>query len=334
MATQEKTPVEQREEALAALLLLFSTAQKAIVSLIARYPIATINPRRMAAAMNALDATIYDLNQGIRDWAGREITPSYTGASAFARERAKDIGRNSALTRLDRIQQQAIDDIAQSVADDLGRAAGGMRSAVERYFRRGNAAERARAIQRRTLETGARGIPKSVDSALDEMLDDILEGRYVQAGSRKMEIEDYVETVARTRMQDAITDATIYTALGYGLDLVMVGIRAACPQICMPYIGRIYSISGKSTAFPRLDARPTFHPNCMCYLIPVSIDDLRKRLGKEGLKTLSEISKDPKRPIPDREFYERAVGAEHLRSADEELETVRKSREARKGKRL
>lgn len=331
MAAERKDPVEEREDSIEALLLLFLLAQRRIVALVARYPAAGMTRRRLTAALGELDAITANLRAEVSNWLEVAVLPSYQSAADFTQERAQADGNRRIPGAWGDARQQAVEAISADMADDMARTVEAMNIEVSRYFRRSSADELARKAALKALQEANRRRRKAeiADQALEEMRDRIINGEYVQAGARRMKVDDYIEMVARTRLQEAITQATLLTALSYGLDLVMVGIRNACPTICTPFIGKVYSITGESPDFPKLNERPPYHPNCMCYLIPVSAAGLKSKLGR-GYNRLVDYSNRKDGVQPEREFYERAVGKDHLDASDRELVTIRQRQEKRK----
>lgn len=84
----------------------------------------------------------------------------------------------------------------------------------------------------------------------------------IDRGGRQWEIGDYSEMLARTHLIKANAEGVINRALEHGIDLVRVSSHGATDDLCSPEEGKIYSISGKSDEYPRLDNAPPFHPNC------------------------------------------------------------------------
>lgn len=101
----------------------------------------------------------------------------------------------------------------------------------------------------------------------DALLKKAVEGKYVSVvdrngDTRQYNVASYAELVARTKLIEAASQATISTATEVGSDLVQVSAHNTNCAVCAPYEGKIFSISGADPRFPALDAEPPFHPQC------------------------------------------------------------------------
>lgn len=101
------------------------------------------------------------------------------------------------------------------------------------------------------------------------------------------DLSTYADVVLQGAETDLSNTAVMDTLIANGWDLVQISEHyGACP-ICIPYEGRVYSISGNSEEYPYLydtewnDVYQNFHPNCRHYLKPffpqsLSEDELQK----------------------------------------------------------
>jgi hypothetical protein len=106
--------------------------------------------------------------------------------------------------------------------------------------------------------------PQRVRSNLEkELRKSIIGEEKILAGTKNYTAESYSQMLARTRTRDAQSSATIQLSLDYGVDLVQVSDHNTKTPICIPYEGQIYSITGKSKTYPRLEESAPFHPNCL-----------------------------------------------------------------------
>ena len=96
---------------------------------------------------------------------------------------------------------------------------------------------------------------------------------------RNYNLRSYSEMVARTRMREAQSKATIEMCKDYDNDLVQWSQHSEpCPD-CALLEGQIFSISGKHPEYPALtgDVEPPLHPNCEHNLNPTSDNALHWR---------------------------------------------------------
>lgn len=89
---------------------------------------------------------------------------------------------------------------------------------------------------------------------------------------RNYNLKSYSEMVARTRMREAQSKATIEMCKDYENDLVQWSQHSEPCADCAVLEGQIFSISGKHPEYPALtgDVEPPLHPNCEHNLNPTS----------------------------------------------------------------
>lgn len=91
---------------------------------------------------------------------------------------------------------------------------------------------------------------------------------FVVVKGRRYKAKYYAELVARTRLRETQTNSTIDTNIRFGNDLVQVSRHEHISDICSPFEGKVFSISGHSSIYPQLSEAPPFHPNCQHVLLP------------------------------------------------------------------
>lgn len=85
------------------------------------------------------------------------------------------------------------------------------------------------------------------------------------SNGRTMKIDSYAEMVARSQTKNAWNEATFNRMQEYGQDLVVISVHYPCSDLCVPYQGNVYSISGTSQRYPSLSSAISgglYHPNC------------------------------------------------------------------------
>ena len=113
-----------------------------------------------------------------------------------------------------------------------------------------------------------RGTPRDARDSLLETFKKFSDGKFIQAGKRTYRVDKYAEMVARTNVRAANSLATIRTTVDNGYDLVRVSDHNTDTEVCIPYEDNIYSISGTSKKYPKLDRLPPWHPNCLHVIFP------------------------------------------------------------------
>jgi len=111
-----------------------------------------------------------------------------------------------------------------------------------------------------------------------KLRDKIGGGDFITINGRDYNLKSYSELVARTRMREASTEATIEQCKQYDNDLVEIPSHENPCDLCDEYVGNIYSISGETEGYELLpDGGPPWHPNCLCYMNAVSENALAWR---------------------------------------------------------
>lgn len=91
------------------------------------------------------------------------------------------------------------------------------------------------------------------------------------------------------KVMAAHSKRTLAQAKKLGFDLVQVTIHNCECDACLPYQGRVYSLSGKDKVFPKLPKSPPFCSTCKHVILNVSADHL-KRLGQyDALERLAAL---------------------------------------------
>lgn len=93
-------------------------------------------------------------------------------------------------------------------------------------------------------------------------------GDFIVIRGRRYNLSKYARLVARTRLAEAATQGSFDAILAMGIDLVQISDHGKTDPVCDKYAGKVYSISGRTQGYPRLEARPPFHPNCRHAMLP------------------------------------------------------------------
>ncbi|EMN60302.1 phage minor capsid protein (plasmid) [Leptospira interrogans] len=91
----------------------------------------------------------------------------------------------------------------------------------------------------------------------------IEDGNYLEINGRNYNVSSYSEMLTRTRLREAQTAGVRKYAEHTGNDLVQVSDHDTQTEICKKYEGKIFSISGDSKKYPKLEEWTPFHRNCL-----------------------------------------------------------------------
>jgi len=90
----------------------------------------------------------------------------------------------------------------------------------------------------------------------------------IDRAGRKWQLPDYSEMLARTNLIKTANEGVVNRLSELGYDLVEWMTADSPCDICDPFDGKIFSVSGNSDQYPALDVQPPRHPNCRCSLAP------------------------------------------------------------------
>lgn len=85
---------------------------------------------------------------------------------------------------------------------------------------------------------------------------------FVDRAGRRWKLDTYARMVARTTQREAASLGTADRMAQVGLDLVKISDHDTKTPICKPYEGKVFSLSGRTRGYKKLDRSPPFHPNC------------------------------------------------------------------------
>lgn len=247
-----------------------------------------------------VDATIRNLNRAAARWLGRSMRSAYGEERQITENRllmmgAKRNGRRS--KGHSRTMKRLIDRAAKS----LVRANESIRQIANQYIglvRQGaEGAKQLQAFSKLTTKEKAR-IADLVDWAFREgeargtlrnKIMDYLRSRMQgdkfirivgkDGIARNYKIGKYIELVARTELRQAASAATEATAREYDHDLIEIPAKGGSCEECIPFEGKVYSLSGDTPGYPVLEERPPYHPRCRHYERVVSETSLKWRKG-------------------------------------------------------
>ena len=236
---------------------------------------------RAREQLAGIDHEIAYLNKGAKRWADKAMPDCYRIGATVASDRLDNMGVASGLNMGSRLHSNAVAVLAEDVSSDLIMGANnGLRRFAHRYVKLTQQKTlKDREITRVVAEGIIEGAPRrEVSSGLLSMFEAKLKsGKMLTINGRQYDPRKYSRLVARTRTREAVTQGTINTCLGGGCDLVRVSFRAEACEVCIPFQGRVYSLTGANKDFPRLDTQPPWHPNCRHVLAPAPEEYLRAR---------------------------------------------------------
>ncbi len=259
--------------------------------------------RRLQLLLEQLDSIVRALEEGQRGWSRRYLPRAYrTGLGLTADAlRTKKLpafslidrrGIEVAIARTEAATAQALQSIAPFASkvwtDTSQRIVS--EKAIAQLIAEGRVEGLGpRELGKRIAQTLKDGASERLKGVVDDELRARLEltarGDYVRifcrdGKFRNYNLKKYGEMVAQSATRMAATEGAIAASVAAGSDLVQISVHSgACPTLCLPVQGKVYSLTGATKGFPVLTdfARPPLHPNCRHVLMGADEDFMRER---------------------------------------------------------
>lgn len=120
-----------------------------------------------------------------------------------------------------------------------------------------------------------------------DQIEDVAGDQIIQVGGWRGTLENYAETVARTMMRDASTQATVNRAVANDVQHLEVSRTLSSVDSCVVFEGLIVTATGEDDRFPHVNQLPNsgtpFHPRCTHVLAPRSLETMTaKEIASKG----------------------------------------------------
>ena len=244
-----------------------------------------------------IDRLIKRLNRSVIKWSDISIADAYGKAYLISRTRLEILGAEIDKEFSPMTHKHAIGDWTDKTVDVLLRANMGIKPNIAIYLYLVRQASKqitqiqafdfadeeiiAGLLDDAILEGASRGELESILRV--HFKRDLYERKFVKMNGKNFDMIKYARMVARTQMRKVQSQAVKNTCKQFNNDLVQISDHGtACrSNICQPYEGNVYSISGSNPTHPYLDAWPPFHPNCEHSASPTSevVIEARERFG-------------------------------------------------------
>jgi hypothetical protein len=203
----------------------------------------------------AVKELLADLDELAKPRARKAVKESYRLGARVA-QRAGATGPS-----LSRVNQQALDVLTDNLSGRLDSATTTVGRRVEDVYRReGLRLAAANLVDEKPIEEAARELTRRLGASGVTA--------FVDKAGRRWGLESYADMAIRTVTSEAVNVGTQTTMLARGYDLVEVNtIHGAC-DICKPYEGRTYSLTGRTEGYPELEQLPPWHGRCRHFIVP------------------------------------------------------------------
>lgn len=250
-----------------------------------------------AAVMTSAQEIVGSLNARSRAWARRALTTAYEDERRISKNRLVVIGAEPGRGGKKRHERAKAALIRQTLRD-LFKANATFERTAQQYLGMVRAASRGlQKLEAMSPELTTRigGLAKkavkdglarqTLKNQIRKLLDLTLRGRdFISIRGKDGVLRDYkagkyAEMVARTRLREAASEATVNAAREYDHDLVEIPAKGGSCEDCIEIEGQVYSLTGDTPGYPVLtdEERPPIHPNCRHYLRVTSESSLAFR---------------------------------------------------------
>lgn len=242
-----------------------------------------IDNRHLKALVQDVTKILKILSKDTQSWIDEHIPKIYDVGVQVAHNHISKLDMAGDFTKLNR---SAIEILSSDMFNDLAMSINNVGRSLSTEIRR----IALQSVQKRLI------LGQSMSATTKDMYDDMVKNGLTALRDRqgkRWDLMTYSSMVIRTKTRDVVTRGTVNTMIAAGdkykdpllFDLVQVSEhRGSCP-ICLPYQGKVYSLSGGSDGYPKLPKFTPFHPNCRHVLTPFF-----ERLYKGDIDDLKEFS--------------------------------------------
>jgi hypothetical protein len=268
------------DDQVARLFQLYSDAETEILNEINRGLLRGNDLKYLQTMLQNSRAIITDLLNGSRTWCEQAIPGIYVQGANNADQMLTARGEKVA-AGFGGIHQQAAQVLAESAYDrfnDVGNFIGRRVDDIYRNLALENV--KGSVIGYKTYQRVARNYR-------EQLAEQGVTG-FKDAAGRQWNMRTYAEMVARTTTMEAHLQGTANRLLENGHDLVKVSTHAGACAKCIPWQGKVLSLTGQTPGYPSLqEAKDAglFHPNCEhSYGLSINLDEeiekLEEKLGE------------------------------------------------------
>ncbi len=139
-----------------------------------------------------------------------------------------------------------------------------------------------RVILKETAVTVAAGLgPRAQAITARRALEQEGLASFVDKRGAKWSLDNYSSMAIQTTTRSAATEATVREMGENGRDLIAMSRHANACDMCKPWEGRTYSISGRDPRYPPLTVSAPVHPRCSHVMYPATatLEDIERELG-------------------------------------------------------
>lgn len=274
---------------------IYGTVEREIAKEMALMDIGNYRELKAVKTQEKIDGLVKMLNKAAIKWSKEAIPEAYERGYAVSKTRLEILGVRKNEEFNDKTHRQAIEHQINETMDVLIKANQSIKLNVATFIY--------------LARQAARGLSQfqAFDMRDEELIDELLgealragetrgfasrivreyfaekfgDAQFIRINGRDYNLRKYADLVAKTRLRVVQTEAVLNACKEYENDLVQVSDHGTECPICIPYEGNVYSLSGRSSAYPYLDDYPPWHPRCQHNISPTSevVLEARERWG-------------------------------------------------------
>jgi len=228
-----------------------------------------LSQRSKTNALNDIKRLVQIADDDIKGWVVTSVTQAYLEGMNLSDEILRTTGLDIATGELTieqirnnqdlLIHKDAINALISDTYLDFGNGINGLVKGAEHQMNEALKRQvRAQMIAGQLTGQSIDEISKEIRELLGDQGFSIL----IDRGGRQWQLKRYTDMLARTHIIKSGNEGTLNRAVQFNTDIVQVSVHGATDDLCLRFEGKIFSISGNSKNFPRLETIPPFHPNC------------------------------------------------------------------------
>jgi len=263
---------------------VYGRVQKEIASELFSVEIMDYRETKAIKVQERIDALIRKLNRMAIRWIRESVPIAYKESYIITKTKLEKLGARKDVLFNTRDHRFSVEDSIEKAMKDLITANQSIRTNVNMYiYLARKASASLMELQAFSVENEA-VIGGIITDAIEEgqarasaskriheyLRLQLLDGKFIDKAGRNYNLRGYSKMVARTRLRQAQTDAVRNTCEQYDNDLVQFSKHDSPCDICAPYEGNVYSLSGRHPTYPMLPKAPPIHPNCEHSISPTS----------------------------------------------------------------
>ena len=265
------------------LIAIYKDAYIRLLERIQYNNVRNIDNRHLKALLADVKSILTGLSKDTKSWIEENTPKIYQVGVDIATDEFAKAGLSGSFAKINR---SAVEILSADMFNDLTMGINNTSASLQNQLRK----IALQSVQNRLI------LGQSTNQSASEMYNSMVKNGLTSLKDRqgkRWDILTYSTMIIRTKTREMVTRGTVNTMIMAGekyedellFDLVRISEhRGSCP-ICMPFQGKVYSISGRNKDYPKLTKFTPYHPNCRHVTTPFF-----ERLYKGDVSELRKFS--------------------------------------------